>query len=46
MPKRGSDADRRVFFDEFVSLDAARLKATRAITIEDRHGIIAFGEGP
>ena len=32
MPKRGIDADGRVFFDEFVSLAAARLKATRAIT--------------
>jgi hypothetical protein len=44
MPKRGIDADGRVFFDEFASLDAARLKATRAITIEDRHGVIAFGD--
>ena len=43
-PKRGSDADGRVFFDELVSLDAARLKATGAIRLEDRHGVIAFGD--
>ena len=44
MPKRGSDADSRIFFDELVSLAASRLKATGAIRLEDRHGIIAFGE--
>ena len=44
MPKRGSDADRRVFFDQLASLDAARLKATGAIRLEDRHGVIAFGD--
>ena len=44
MPKRGIDADGRVFFDELVSLDAARLKATGAIRSEDRHGVIAFGD--
>jgi hypothetical protein len=44
MPKRGSDADNRVFFDELVSVDAARLKAAGAIRIEDRHGVIAFGD--
>ena len=44
MPKRGSDADSRIFFDELVSLSASRLKATGAIRLEDRHGIIAFGE--
>jgi hypothetical protein len=44
MPKRGIDADGRVFFDEVLSLDAARLKATGAIGLEDRHGIIAFGD--
>ena len=44
MPKRGSDADRRVFFDELLSLTASRLKATGAIRLEDRHGIIAFGD--
>jgi hypothetical protein len=43
MPKRGSDAD-RIFFDELVSLAASRLKATGAIRLEDRHGIIAFGD--
>jgi hypothetical protein len=44
MPKRGIDADGRVFFDELVSLDAARLKAAGAIRSEDRHGVIAFGD--
>jgi hypothetical protein len=44
MPKRGSEADNRIFFDELVSLAASRLKATGAIRLEDRHGIIAFGE--
>jgi hypothetical protein len=44
MPKRGSNADRRVFFDEFLSLTASRLKASGAIRLEDRHGIIAFGD--
>jgi len=44
MPKRGSDADGRVFFDELVSVGASRLKATGAIRLEDRHGIITFGD--
>jgi hypothetical protein len=44
MPKRGTDAASRCFFDELLSLDAARLRATGAIRLEDRHGIIAFGE--
>ena len=44
MPKRGSDADSRIFFDELVSLTASRLRATGAIRLEDRHGIIAFGD--
>ena len=44
MPKRGSDADSRIFFDELVSLTASRLKATGAIRLEDRHGVIAFGD--
>jgi hypothetical protein len=44
MPKRGSDADHRTFFDELVSLTASRLRATGAIRLEDQHGIIAFGE--
>ena len=44
MPKRGSDADNRLFFDEFVSIAASRLRATGAIRLEDQHGIIAFGE--
>jgi hypothetical protein len=44
MPKRGSNADRRVFFDELLSLTASRLKASGAIRLEDRHGFIAFGD--
>jgi hypothetical protein len=44
MPKRGTDAGSRIFFDELVSLDAARLRASGAIRIEDRHGVIAFGD--
>ena len=44
MPRRGIDADRRVFFDELVSVGVSRLKATGAIKLEDRHVIIPFGE--
>jgi hypothetical protein len=44
MPKRGSDADSRVFFDEPVSLRVSRLRATGAIRLEDRHGVISFGD--
>jgi hypothetical protein len=44
MPKRGIDAASRFFFDELLSLAASRLKATGAIRLEDRHGIIAFGD--
>jgi hypothetical protein len=44
MPKRGSEADNRIFFDELVSLAASRLKATGAIRLEDRYGVITFGD--
>jgi hypothetical protein len=44
MPKRGSDADSRIFFDELVSLAASRLKATGAIRLEDQQALIPFGE--
>jgi hypothetical protein len=44
MPKRGSDADHRIFFDELVSLAAFRLRATGAIRLEDRQRVIAFGD--
>ncbi|HZZ23827.1 MAG TPA: hypothetical protein VFE60_15170, partial [Roseiarcus sp.] len=44
MPKRGIDAASRCFFDELLSLDAARLRASGAIRLEDRHGVIAFGD--
>jgi hypothetical protein len=35
MPKRGSDADSRIFFDELVSVGISRLKATGVIRPED-----------
>ena len=44
MPKRAIDAGNRIFFDELMSLAASRLRATGAIRLEDRHGVIAFGE--
>ena len=44
MPKRGSDADGRVFFDQLLTLGVSRLRATGAIRLEDRHGVIAFGD--
>ena len=44
MPKRGSDADSRIFFDELASVAASRLKATGAIRLEDRQVLIPFGE--
>jgi hypothetical protein len=44
MPKRGIDAASRFFFDELPSLEAARLRAAGAIKLEDRQGIIAFGD--
>src|SRR6516165_8915027 len=43
MPKRGIDADSRIFFDELVSLSASRLKAGGAIRLEDRQILIPFG---
>jgi hypothetical protein len=44
MPKRGIDADRRVFFDQLISVGVSRLKATGVIRLEDRQAIIPFGE--
>jgi hypothetical protein len=44
MPKRASDADSRIFFDELVSVGVSRLKASGAIRLEDRQGIVAFGD--
>jgi hypothetical protein len=44
MPKRRSDAGSRIFFDELVSIAASRLRATGAIRLEDRLGVIAFGD--
>ena len=43
MPKRGIDADGRIFFDELVSLGVSRLRATGAIRLEDRQILIPFG---
>jgi hypothetical protein len=42
MPKRGSDADSRIFFDALESIAASRLRATGAIRLEDRQGVIVF----
>ena len=44
MAKRGSDADSRIFFDELPSIGVSRLRASGAIGLEDRQGIIAFGD--
>jgi hypothetical protein len=44
VPKRGSDANSRIFFDELVSVGVSRLKATGAIRLEDKHCVIAFGD--
>lgn len=44
MPKRGIDADSRIFFDKLVSVGVSRLKATGAIRLEDRQAIIPFGD--
>ena len=44
MPKRRSDADGRIFFDELVSVGVSRLKATGAIRLEDQQALIAFGK--
>jgi hypothetical protein len=44
MPKRGSDADSRIFVDELVSVSVSRLKATGAIRLEDQWARIRFGE--
>ena len=44
MPKRGSEADNRTFFDEFVSVSVSRLRATGVIRLEDQWALIPFGE--
>jgi hypothetical protein len=44
MPKRGSDADGRVFFDELVGVGVSRLKATGVIRLEDQQAVIPFGD--
>ena len=42
MPKRGIDADSRVFFDELPSIGVSRLRAMGAIKLEDRQVVIPF----
>ena len=44
MPKRGSDADSRTFFDELASIGVSRLRATGAIKLEDQWVRIPVGE--
>jgi hypothetical protein len=44
MPKRGSDADSRIFFDQLASIGVSRLRATGAIRLEDRQALIPFGD--
>src|ERR1700733_15480236 len=44
MPKRGIDADSRIFFDELLGVGVSRLKATDAIRLEDQSARIPFGE--
>jgi hypothetical protein len=46
MPKRGSDANTRIFFDELVSIAASRLKATGVIRLEDQRAVIPLGSKP
>jgi hypothetical protein len=43
MPKRGIDADSRIFFDELRSIGVSRLRASGAIRLEDRQVVIPFG---
>jgi hypothetical protein len=45
MPKRGSDADNRKFFDEFESVRVSRLRATGVIDPAKREAIIPFPNG-
>jgi hypothetical protein len=45
MPKRGSDADTRVFFDELVGIKAATLKASGVIKLADQQVVIPFPNG-
>jgi hypothetical protein len=44
MPKRALDANRRISFDELPSLGVSRLRATGGVSVEDRHGVVAFGD--
>jgi ribosomal protein L40E len=44
MPKRRSDADCRIFFDQLVSVGVSRLRASGAIRLEDRQALIPFGD--
>jgi hypothetical protein len=42
MPKRGLDADSRIFFDELPSVGVSRLRAAGAIRLEDKQAVIPF----
>ena len=44
MPKCGSEADDRIFFDELVSVATSRLKATGVMRLEVRRALTPFGE--
>ena len=44
MPKRGTDAASRIFFDELVGVGISRLKATGLIRLEDQWAHIPCGE--
>jgi hypothetical protein len=46
MPKCGSDADNRIFFDELVSVGVSCLKATGVIRLENQQALIPLGEQP
>src|SRR5664279_3811620 len=43
MPKRGNDANTRIFFDELPSIGVSRLRASGVIKLEDRQVVIPFG---
>jgi hypothetical protein len=45
MPKRGSDADMRVFFDELVGIKAGTLKASGVIQLSDQQIVLPFPNG-
>jgi len=44
MPKRGTDAESRIFFDDLPSIAVSRLRASGVIRLEDRQVVIPFGD--